>query len=270
MGGVEPIMKNKLLLSLAVITILLITITTTKAAIGTLPITNLSPETYNFTEQQLKEMPKRTEYAELYCYGNLVTSGDWSGIQLKYLLGQTNATSEVQSIQFTASDGYKVVIPIELALQEGTIIAYELDGAPLTGLRLVLPGLNGDAWIDQIISINMSTNIVNGPSSASAVLPGAGGSNVPGTLNKTLSETKKATPTPTPNPTQPTPVPTSTPTNPPANNPEPAQPSPQQQDNQNRALNVDGTIVLVAATSVIGLAIAAVLVFRRKNARLAN
>ena len=263
-------MKNKLLLSLAIITILLITITPTKAAIGTLPITNLSPETYNFTQQQLKEMPKTTEYAELYCYGNLVTSGDWSGIQLKYLLAQTNATSEVQSIQFTALDGYKVVIPIEIALQEGTIIAYELDGSSLSGLRLVLPGLNGDAWIDQIISINMSTNIVNGPSSASAVLPGGSGSNVPGTLDKTLTETTKATPTPTPTPTQPTPVPTPTPTNPPANNPEPAQSSPQQQDNQNQALNIDVTIILVATVSAVSLAIVAVLVLKRKNAGLAN
>ncbi len=263
-------MKNILLLSLAVITILLVTLTPTTAAIGTLTITNLSPETYNFSQQQLNEMPKTTEYAELYCYGSLVTFGDWGGIQLSYLLAQTNATSEVQSIQFTASDGYRVVIPIDLALQEGTIIAFELDGSPLSGLRLVLPGLNGDAWIDQIVSINMSTNIVNGPSSASATLPGGISSNVPGIVNKTLTQTTKASPTPTPTPNQPTPVPTPTPTAPPANNQEPPQPSPQQQNNQNQALNVDGTTVLVAAVSVVGLGIAAVLVFKRKNARLAN
>lgn len=65
-------MKLKFLLIPTFLTILLINITPATAATGTLEITDLSNVTYNFTYQQLAEMPKTTLYAEIYCYGSLV------------------------------------------------------------------------------------------------------------------------------------------------------------------------------------------------------
>ena len=122
-------MELKSILTFAIITILLTTIvTTTASATSTLKVTSLSGETYIFTEQQLKEMPQTTISAALYCYGTLVTSGVWSGVQLYYLLTQTNVNSEVHSIQLLASDGYTVNLPIELAMWPNTIIAYQKDG----------------------------------------------------------------------------------------------------------------------------------------------
>ena len=190
-------MKLKFLLISTFLTILLINITPATAATGTLEITDLSNVTYNFTYQQLAEMPKTTVYAEIYCYGSLVGSGDWSGVQLSYLLNQISDGSNVNSIQFVAADSYTVAIPTLIAMAPETIIAYQKDGEPLSeGLRLVLPGYNGASWIAQIVSITMSSKEAATPSAAS----GSGGR---GNLIENIIENRQTLPTPTltlPNP----------------------------------------------------------------------
>jgi DMSO/TMAO reductase YedYZ molybdopterin-dependent catalytic subunit len=206
-------MKLKFLLLCTFLTILLINITPATAVTDTLEITDPSNVTHSFTYQQLAEMPTTTIYAELYCYGSLVTSGDWSGVQLNHLLTITNANSEVKSIQLTASDSYTVTIPVELAVAPETIIAYQKDGEPVAGLRLVLPGVNGASWIAQIVSITMSPAEVDSPPTASG--PGGRGnlaniienSKIPPTI------TPEQQPTPQPVPESPTPHPTVPPEN---------------------------------------------------------
>ena len=163
-----------------------------------LEIVNLSNTSYVFSYTQLLEMPKTALYAELYCDGALATYGNWSGVLLSYLLTQAQATPEVGSIQFVASDGYRVAIPINLAMQPQIIIAYGKDGQPLTeGLRLIIPGANGAAWIAMITSITMSTSAAENPESVSVGVPKV--NNVP-TQNST-------TQTPPPKPQIPQPQP---------------------------------------------------------------
>jgi hypothetical protein len=131
---------------------------------STLEITNLSGARISLSQEELESMPTTTVYAELYCDGSLATSGNWTGIQLSDLLIKAQQAPEVSSIQFTASDGYKVNIPIELAIQPQTIIAYQKDGQPLIeGLRLILVGTNGGAWISLITTITMSSSWVDYP-----------------------------------------------------------------------------------------------------------
>jgi len=251
-------MKLKLLLMCTLLTILLTTITPATAVTDTLEITDPSNLTHSFTYQQLAEMPPTTIYANLYCYGSLVASGDWSGVQLNYLLTKTNANSEVKSIQLTASDSYTVTIPIELALAPETIIAYQKDGEPLAGLRLVLPGVNGASWIAQIVSITMSPAEVDSPPTAS----GPGGR---GNLANIIENSKiPPTPTITPEQTQPTPQPvpdnpTPNPTVPPANITE-VEPIPKQQTADNQPIMVDSvTMGVIAFVFAMGLAIAGIM-----------
>jgi DMSO/TMAO reductase YedYZ molybdopterin-dependent catalytic subunit len=140
----------------------------------TLEIVNLSGASYVFSNAQLLQMPKTSEYAELYCEGVLVTYGNWSGVLLSYLITQAQVTPEVGSIQFAASDGYRVAIPISLAMQPQIIIAYAKDGQPLTeGLRLIIPGANGGSWIAMITSVTMSTSGADYPPSVSVAVPKA-------------------------------------------------------------------------------------------------
>ena len=166
-------MKNKHLLILTITTILILLLL---APIGTatvdnevyLVVTDLSHATYTFTSAQLLAMPKTEITSDLYCDGALVTYGSWGGVSLSYLLNQTHLTPEVWSIQFAASDGYQVLIPIDLAIEPQIIIAYELNGQPLAeGLRLVIPDANGASWIAKIISITMSTSGADYPAPVS-------------------------------------------------------------------------------------------------------
>ncbi len=121
-------------------------------------VTNLAGNTYNFTHSQILAMPKTTVSARLYCYGFLMASGNWSGVRLSYLLQQVGADyTNASSIDFVASDGYQMSIPIEAALREDVIVAYEMDGTPLSeGFRLVIPEKNGNTWIAMITTISMT------------------------------------------------------------------------------------------------------------------
>jgi len=107
-------------------------------------------------------MPKTTVSADLSCYGNLISSGAWGGVKLSDLLDQAGIDSSVATIDFTAQDGYSVSIPINTAMRTDIIVAYDLDGAPLTEiLRLVVPEANGNIWIARITSISMSISPVD-------------------------------------------------------------------------------------------------------------
>ena len=133
---------------------------------SSLGITNLSGASINLSYAQLLEMPKTVVNADLFCDGGLVTYGDWGGVTLSYLLTQAQVTPEVSSIQFVATDGYGVAIPIGLAMQPQLIVAYEKNDMPLAeGLRLIVPGANGAVWISGIASITMSTSGADYPQS---------------------------------------------------------------------------------------------------------
>jgi len=169
-----------------------------------LEIINLSGASINLTQEDLQAMPPTTVNAELYCDGSLVTSGNWTGILLSDLLLKAQQTPEVYSIHFTASDGYRVTIPIELAMHPQTIIAYQLNDQSLyEGLRLILPEYNGVSWISQITTITMSSSGADNPQGIST---GTG----------KIKDLASAQPSPTPNVISPKPQPPSIPTNTPS------------------------------------------------------
>lgn len=113
----------------------------------------------NLSLSDLAAMPKSTVYADLYCYGMIVTSGYWGGVNLGLLLNTAGLDRNTGTIQFRATDGYSINLPIEDALQENVIIAYEKDDQSLPeGLRLVVPGANGNIWISMITTISQ-TNV---------------------------------------------------------------------------------------------------------------
>ena len=139
----------------------------------TLQITSLSSITLNLTYIDILALPKTTVAADLACYGNPVASGDWGGAKLSDLLNQVGIDPSVTSVVFKASDGYSVSIPLDMAMRPDVIIAYDLSGSPLAeGLRLVIPGANGNMWISMITSITMNTTtLTQATSSKSNVNP---------------------------------------------------------------------------------------------------
>jgi DMSO/TMAO reductase YedYZ molybdopterin-dependent catalytic subunit len=125
----------------------------------------------NLTLSDLATMPRKTVNSALYCLGSLVTLGDWVGVRIEYLLETAGIQDEAASLTFYASDGYQIRLDLTEAFQENVIIAYELDGHPLSEtLRLVLPGKNGNNWIAWVTKIT-ATTVPGSTSDISAYLP---------------------------------------------------------------------------------------------------
>gem|GEM_PF-990154 len=228
---------------------------------STLEITNLSGNRISLSQEELQSMPTTTVYAELYCDGSLATSGNWTGIQLNDLLIKAQQAPEVSSIQFTASDGYKVNIPIELAIQPQTIIAYQKDGQPLIeGLRLILVGTNGGAWISLITTITMSSSWVDYPPGVNV---GAGKisdlasaqSAQSSPIHRTVSPQQPATPKDSSS------IQVSSPTNVTGSN----QPLSKPQLSSNVGISLDALIYGALAIVLMMVASAAVLAYTRKR-----
>lgn len=94
----------------------------------------------------------------------------WKGARLKDLLDKVGVKKEAIEIVFNGADGPVFEktpdliksIPIWKAMEETTLIAYEMNGAPLPHLngfpaRLVVPGWTGTYWTKHVISIQAVT-----------------------------------------------------------------------------------------------------------------
>lgn len=152
----------------------------------------------SFELEDLASMPQTTVNADPYCYGNLVTSGDWIGVKVSYLLEMAEYNEQAISVKFYAEDGYTINIPVEEALRDDVIIAYKKDDQLLPEtLRLVIPDTNGNLWISMINQVTLSADTSS---------PSQSGLN---TL-KSIQPSAKPSQSPTP-PSTPTPSPESTP-----------------------------------------------------------
>jgi DMSO/TMAO reductase YedYZ molybdopterin-dependent catalytic subunit len=112
---------------------------------------------------QIKSMPSIQEYVTLECIsnkigGDLIGTALWEGVRLKDVLEKAGVKPGVKYLVFRCTDGYDVGIPIERSLMEGTILAYNMNSAPLTPkhgfpVRAIVPGLYGmmnPKWLTEI------------------------------------------------------------------------------------------------------------------------
>ncbi len=124
-----------------------------------LSVTGLVENPLNLTLADLEAMPQTTEYAALYCVDTpsvMITAGNWTGVQLWTVLETAVVSPDAIKVAFFASDGYSTDLPIATAQQSYIVLAYELNGKPLTdGLCLVVPGEWGYKWIDLITNIQL-------------------------------------------------------------------------------------------------------------------
>ena len=112
---------------------------------------------------ELRNMSSIEEFATLECVsnkldGDLISTAVWKGVRLKDILEKAQVMSHAKYIVFRCYDGYDVGIPLERGLAEGTILAYDMNGASLTAehgypVRAIVPGLYGmmnPKWITEI------------------------------------------------------------------------------------------------------------------------
>ena len=262
-GGDEKTNKTSAIIFLIIVSSVIV-ISTEPANAQTqwnLQVTDLSEKTTTLAYDQVTAMPQTTVDSALYCYGSLVTEGAWTGVQLSYILNQVGLDPSVTSVSFVAQDNYKVVIPIETAKQPDVILAYQKDSTPLSETyRLVIPYTNGAVWIAQVTSISMGDDVVPSPQTQS---PG-----VTDALKNSEWQNNLSYQQPTPAPTSVQQTPTANPTQTPHNQitPTPANQATNTETPNQPQNSMYDALYVVAAVTVVVLALASVSVYRRKKA----
>jgi hypothetical protein len=131
----------------------------------TVPITGLVGNPMNLDYAQLLSMASVEQYNTLECVsnevgGDLISTAKWTGVKLKDLLAQAQVKGEATYVVFKAADGYDVGIPIEKAMLDGTILAYQMNGEPLLAehgfpARMIVPGYYGMMNCKWVTSIDV-------------------------------------------------------------------------------------------------------------------
>lgn len=97
-------------------------------------------------------------------------NAEWSGVRLRDVLGRAGVAAEAVEVVFNGADvpvlpatpDFLKSVPIERALDENTLIAFEMNGRPLphwngAPARLVVPGWTGTYWVKHLTEIRVET-----------------------------------------------------------------------------------------------------------------
>ena len=139
------------------------------------------------TLDDLKQMPAVEIVAVNQCSGNrrglskphvagvewgygAMGCAKWKGARLKDILAKVGVKKEAIEVAFNGADGpvldktpdFIKSVPIWRAMDESTIIAYEMNGQPLPHFngfpaRLVVPGWTGTYWMKHLIHVDVRT-----------------------------------------------------------------------------------------------------------------
>ena len=111
-------------------------------------------------------MESVTAMRTLKCIGDPIgteqmSNAMWKGIRLRDLLEKVVPKPEVKVVVFRCADGYHTAIPLEEAMQEETLLAYEMNGVPLPTehgfpIRLLNPGNYGTKNPKWIVNIQLA------------------------------------------------------------------------------------------------------------------
>ena len=125
-----------------------------------------SPRT--FTWQELIALPKSIADARLTSVTRFSVRGEWGGVKVADLLSAVQAGPETQYIRFWSYRMiYDTSIPIEVALRERTLLAYEFDGELLDEdyggpVRGFCPYLWGYKSAKSVVKIELTDRYMSG------------------------------------------------------------------------------------------------------------
>ena len=113
--------------------------------------------------QDLMGFKPTTQETTLMCISNgldagLISNAVWKGLPLRDLLDQAGVLSGAARVRLHGVDNYTDTIPLEKAMEPTTLLAYEMNGAPLPDrhgfpLRVIVPGYFGEKnviWLTRI------------------------------------------------------------------------------------------------------------------------
>lgn len=119
------------------------------------------PQTFRFAD--LTALPAVTQETTLMCIsysvgGGLMSNARWRGVPMRRLLEMAQPKPGVVEVLLHAADGYTDTFALEKAMDETTLVVYEMNGEPLPDrhgypVRVVVPGQFGEKnvkWITRI------------------------------------------------------------------------------------------------------------------------
>jgi DMSO/TMAO reductase YedYZ molybdopterin-dependent catalytic subunit len=123
-----------------------------------------NPATWRF--QDLVGFKSTTQETTLMCISNgldagLISNAAWKGLPLRDLLDQAGLLSGAARVRLHGVDNYTDTIPLEKAMQPTTLLAYEMNGAPLPDrhgypLRVIVPGYFGEKNVKWLTRVEVS------------------------------------------------------------------------------------------------------------------
>lgn len=128
-----------------------------------LEVTGLVERPQSYTFNDLAALPPATQETTLMCISYSVGSGLmsnalWKGVPMKSLIEAAGIRPGVREVFLHAADGYSDSFAIEKALEDTTLVVYEMNGVPLPDkhgypVRVIVPGLYGEKnvkWVTRI------------------------------------------------------------------------------------------------------------------------
>jgi DMSO/TMAO reductase YedYZ molybdopterin-dependent catalytic subunit len=120
------------------------------------------------TYREILNLPKSTADARLTSVSGWSVRGNWGGVRLSDLLPLADPKPEAKHVQFISyRKAYTTCIPLEVALQERTLLAYEFDSEPLEPtyggpIRIFCPYLWGYKSTKCVIGITLESHSIPG------------------------------------------------------------------------------------------------------------
>jgi DMSO/TMAO reductase YedYZ molybdopterin-dependent catalytic subunit len=121
-----------------------------------------------FSWQELSTLPKDVADARLTSVTRFSVRGRWGGVALSRILELVKPDKAVQSVRFWSwKNIYDTSIPIEVALRERMLLAYEFDGELLEEdyggpVRIFCPYLWGYKSAKSVVKIELMDHYVSG------------------------------------------------------------------------------------------------------------
>jgi DMSO/TMAO reductase YedYZ molybdopterin-dependent catalytic subunit len=113
--------------------------------------------------EELRAMPAQSQAITLECIsnpvgGDLISTAVFTGVPFKLVLQQAGLQTGAQAVDMQAVDGFYESVPMAEAMDERTLLVYEMNGAPLPAahgypLRIYIPnhfGMKQPKWLQNM------------------------------------------------------------------------------------------------------------------------
>jgi DMSO/TMAO reductase YedYZ molybdopterin-dependent catalytic subunit len=124
-----------------------------------------SPRIYRF--QDLKPFSAIQQETTLMCISNgldagLISNAVWKGVPMRDLLEAAGPLLHGAKVRLYGVDNYTDTFPLEKAMEPTTLLAYEMNGVPLSDrhgypLRVIVPGYFGEKHVKWLTRIEVAT-----------------------------------------------------------------------------------------------------------------